>query len=243
MWIWYSVGNKSGQEKISLFSNVLVDSVVVVVDVGCIYELPLALNAEGLDDQICERLNIWSRRPDLAQWHRVVERFKNPQRGSTVIGIVGKYVHLRDSYKSLHESLVHAAIAQDCKLELRYIDSEDYRRRIGTQINKGEALHALRNYLFFANEGKVRRRHQEEQANQASCLNLVVNAIVTWNTVYMNEVISRLRREGIAVNDADVAHLSPARYGHINPYGKYRFDIDAALDPTVLRPLRDPEDR
>ena len=126
---------------------------------------------------------------------------------------------------------------------LRYIDSEDYRRRIGTQINKGEVLHALRNYLFFANEGKVRRRHQEEQANQASCLNLVVNAIVTWNTVYMNEVISRLRREGIAVNDADVAHLSPARYGHINPYGKYRFDIDAALDPTVLRPLRDPEDR
>jgi TnpA family transposase len=124
---------------------------------------------------------------------------------------------------------------------LRYIDSEDYRRRIGTQINKGEALHALRNYLFFANEGKVRRRHQEEQANQASCLNLVVNAIVTWNTVYMNEVISRLRREGIAIADVDVAHLSPARYGHINPYGKYRFDIDAAPDPATLRPLRDPE--
>ena len=125
---------------------------------------------------------------------------------------------------------------------LRYADSEDFRRRIGTQINKGEALHALRNYLFFANEGKVRRRHQEEQANQASCLNLVVNAIVTWNTVYMHEVIAKLRREGIAIADADVAHLSPARYGHINPYGKYRFDVEAAPDPATLRPLRDPEE-
>ena len=100
------------------------------------------------------------------------------------------------------------------------------------------SLHALRNFLFFAHEGKVRRR---QQANQASCLNLVVNAIVTWNTVYMHEVIAKLRREGMAIADADVAHLSPARYGHINPYGKYRFDIEAAPDPATLRALRDPE--
>ncbi|GAC1353980.1 MAG: CTP synthase [Polyangiales bacterium] len=112
------------KEKISMFSNVPVDSVIAAIDVQCIYELPIALNAEGLDDQICELLNIWSRRPDLAPWHRVVERFKHPGQGTTTIGVVGKYVHLRDSYKSLHESLIHAGIAHDCKVELRYIDSE-----------------------------------------------------------------------------------------------------------------------
>ncbi len=103
------------KEKIALFSNVPVEGVISASDVGCIYELPLALHAEGLDDLISERLNIWSRRPDLAVWHRVVERFKNPQRGSTVIGIVGKYVHLRDAYKSLHEALVHGGIAHEAR--------------------------------------------------------------------------------------------------------------------------------
>ncbi|MBK7396885.1 MAG: CTP synthase [Myxococcales bacterium] len=148
--------SRSIKEKISLFSNVPVESVIAAIDVGCIYELPLALNAEGLDDQICERLNIWSRRPDLAVWHRVVERFKNPQRGSTVIGIVGKYVHLRDSYKSLHESLVHAAIAQDCKLELRYIDSEQIEKQGAEAILSGiDAILVPGGFGDRGTEGKI----------------------------------------------------------------------------------------
>jgi CTP synthase len=121
--------SRSLKEKISMFSNVSVESVVSAIDVGCIYELPIALNAEGLDDQICERLNIWSRRPDLSAWHRIVARFKSPSRGTATIGVVGKYVHLRDSYKSLHESLIHAGIAHDCKVELRYIDSEQIEKQ------------------------------------------------------------------------------------------------------------------
>src|SRR5271156_1585179 len=66
------------KEKIALFSNVDVDSVIAAVDVSCIYELPLVLHAEGLDEEIAERLNIWSRQPDLTNWIRVVERFKKP---------------------------------------------------------------------------------------------------------------------------------------------------------------------
>jgi CTP synthase len=129
--------SRSIKEKISLFSNVPVDSVIAAIDVSCIYELPLALNAEGLDTKICEQLNIWSRRPDLTPWHRVVERFKTPQKGSTTIGIIGKYVHLRDSYKSLHESLIHAGIAHDCKVELRYIDSENIEKQGAEAILAG----------------------------------------------------------------------------------------------------------
>lgn len=121
---------------------------------------------------------------------------------------------------------------------LRWLDDENYRRRIGVQLNKGEALHALRRFLFLANEGKIRKRYREEQLNQAACLNLVTNAVVVWNTVYMNEVIKQLRAEGYPIDDADVAHLSPARYEHINPYGKYPFNIDEAQRQGRLRPLR-----
>ena len=82
------------------------------------------LHAEGLDELITERLNIWSRAPDLTPWQRIVNRFKNPSRGTVKIGIVGKYVHLKDSYKSLHEALVHGGLSSDCRVELEYIDSE-----------------------------------------------------------------------------------------------------------------------
>ena len=79
---------------------------------------------------------------------------------------------------------------------LRWIENPGYRRRIHRQLNQGEALHALRRFLFFAHEGKVQRRQADQQTNQVLCLNLITNAIVTWNTVYMNAAIERLRAEG-----------------------------------------------
>jgi CTP synthase len=123
------------KEKIALFSNVPVESVVTAVDVSCIYELPLVLHAEGLDTQIAERLNIWSRQPELGAWNHTVERFKKPNGGSVRIGVVGKYVHLKDSYKSLHEALVHGGLANDVAVHLEYIDSE--------QIERGSAAAML----------------------------------------------------------------------------------------------------
>jgi CTP synthase len=115
--------NQGLKEKISLFSNVAVRSVISAMDVACIYELPLVLHAEGLDDQIAERLNIWSRQPDLTKWERTVKRFYNTKK-SVRIGIVGKYVHLKDTYKSLHEALVHGGLENEATIEFKYIDSE-----------------------------------------------------------------------------------------------------------------------
>jgi CTP synthase len=117
------------KEKISLFSNVPVDCVVSAYDVGCIYELPLVLHAEGIDEKVTEKLNIWARQPDLSSWQRIVERFKMPQSGAVKIGVVGKYVHLRDSYKSLHEALVHGGMENDVRVHLEYIDSEQISER------------------------------------------------------------------------------------------------------------------
>jgi TnpA family transposase len=123
---------------------------------------------------------------------------------------------------------------------LRYLQSPPYRQRINGQLNKGESLHALRQFLFFANEGKIRHRYEEDQANQASCLTLVTNAVITWNTVYMAAVLDQLRAEGHVIADADVVHLSPARSANINRYGKYRFNLNEELERTELRPLRKP---
>ncbi len=114
----------SMKEKISLFCNVPTECVITALDVSCLYALPAALRAERLDDLICERLNIWSRLPDMDGWEHVVERFVRPTQGTCRVAVVGKYVHLRDSYKSLHEALVHGGLANDCRVELVHIDSE-----------------------------------------------------------------------------------------------------------------------
>jgi CTP synthase len=116
--------SQATKEKIALFSNVAVESVISAIDVSCIYEVPIHFHNEGLDELVAEKLNIWSRQPDLGPWQRICERFKKPGKGSVKIGVVGKYVHLRDAYKSLHEALVHAGLGNDCKVDLEYIDSE-----------------------------------------------------------------------------------------------------------------------
>jgi hypothetical protein len=83
-------------------------------------------------------------------------------------------------------------------------------------------------------------RQDEDLANQSSCLTLVTNAIVTWNTVYMQAAIEQLLAEGVLVDEADLVHLSPARYEHINPYGRYEFDVAKTFSRQGLRPLRTP---
>jgi CTP synthase len=144
------------KEKIALFSNVPVDCVISAVDVACIYELPLALHAEGVDEKITELLNMWCRQPDLAPWHRVVERFTKPQKGSVKIGVVGKYVHLRDSYKSLHEALVHGGMENDVKLDLEYIDSEHILQRgAGESLGHLDAILVPGGFGDRGTEGKI----------------------------------------------------------------------------------------
>jgi len=112
------------KEKISLFSNVPPECVISAPDVSCLYALPQTLHDERIDEIICEKLNIWSRLPDMTPWTRIVERFTRPTKGTARIAVVGKYVHLRDSYKSLHEALVHGGIANDARVDLHYVDSE-----------------------------------------------------------------------------------------------------------------------
>ncbi|MBW2449294.1 MAG: CTP synthase, partial [Deltaproteobacteria bacterium] len=114
---------KEIKAKIALFCNVTVDEVFTAKDVECIYEVPLVFNKEGLDQKIVEKLNIWTRAPHLDNWEEIVKSLKEPAT-SVTIAIVGKYVDLTESYKSLNEALRHGGIPNDCRVNLKFIDSE-----------------------------------------------------------------------------------------------------------------------
>jgi CTP synthase len=110
--------------KIALFCNVEEKAVITALDVDHIYAVPLAFHREGLDEQVVEKLNIWTKAPDLAPWQEVVDKLMHPSKGEVHIAIVGKYVNLTESYKSLSEALTHGGIGNDCRVFLKYLDSE-----------------------------------------------------------------------------------------------------------------------
>src|SRR5215831_13919898 len=116
------------KKKIAMFTNVAADAVFSAEDVDCIYEVPIRFHSEGVDDKIAELLNIWSRAPELTGWERVVHRLKSPQ-AEVDIGLVGKYVDLVESYKSLNEALIHGGIGNDCRVNVHHVDSEEIERR------------------------------------------------------------------------------------------------------------------
>jgi CTP synthase len=111
------------KSKIALFCNVEVSAVFTAKDVHCIYEVPLVFHKEGVDEKIVDLLNIWTGRPHLEAWEEVVQKINHPPQ-EVRIAIVGKYVNLTDSYKSLNEALVHGGIANNCRVNLRFVDSE-----------------------------------------------------------------------------------------------------------------------
>ncbi len=115
--------SKDIKSKIALFCNVSSDAVITAKDVECIYEVPLIFHKEGLDEKIVEMLSIWTRAPQLENWGKIVKSLKEPELFVT-IAIVGKYVNLTESYKSLNEALVHGGIPNDCRVSLIFVDSE-----------------------------------------------------------------------------------------------------------------------
>ncbi len=148
----------------------------------------------------------------------------------------------RGDRKQLDGFLVARALEHDApgvlfQLACDWLRSEQIFR---LSLNKGESLHALRRDLFFAHQGHVRRRHLDDQVDQALCLTLVTNAVVLWNTTYLGDALDALRAAGHAVTDETAAHLTPAQHDHINFYGTYSFDLETELRRDGHRPLRSP---
>lgn len=125
---------KEQRDKIALFCNVEKEAVVEAIDVKHIYEVPLFLKKEGLDDLILKKLKIKREDKDLIEWKNyVVKRLRNPAR-EVKISVVGKYIALPDAYKSIYEALVHGGIANDAKVVINRVDSEDIEK--GNHVEK-----------------------------------------------------------------------------------------------------------
>ena len=114
------------REKIALFTNVQLEGVIECLDVATIYEVPLSLKAQRLDDVILERLQLDTPQPNLSGWTKMVRRFKHPESGEARIAVVGKYTNLVDSYKSIQEALIHGGISNDVKVSVEWLSSEDF---------------------------------------------------------------------------------------------------------------------
>lgn len=115
--------DQSLKKKIALFCSVKPECVISAPDASNIYEVPLVLSKEKLDELVCERLNLKTDRPQLKGWEHIAKTLKKPHK-NVRIAVVGKYVDLRESYKSLHEAIVHGGIANSCEVEIVYVDSE-----------------------------------------------------------------------------------------------------------------------
>ena len=141
--------------KIARFCNVDENAVITAKDVECIYEVPLVFHQEGLDERIVERLNIWTGAPNLSKWEKIVQTFKNP-RERVRIAMVGKYVNLVDSYKSLNEALAHGGFANDCRVEVDHVDSEQLESGILPEtLRQADGLLVPMGFGQRGTEGKI----------------------------------------------------------------------------------------
>ena len=144
------------KDKIALFCNVPKDAVITAIDVDSIYELPLHLHKEGLDTKILELLNIWTGQPNLTQWEKLVHNIKNPKNEVT-IAITGKYVDLTESYKSLHEALVHGGLANGTKVNLTYISAEDLEsKNVANLLDSCDGILVPGGFGLRGVEGKIK---------------------------------------------------------------------------------------
>ncbi len=152
------------KDKIALFCNLDASAVFTAIDVKSIYELPVTLHREGLDDKLAELFNIWSRAPRLDRWEEIVQKVTHPKRGEVRIGVVGKYVELHESYKSLNEALTHGGIANDVKVVHEFIDSTKLEEGDLSALSAVDAILVPGGFGIRGTEGKILAvRHARER--------------------------------------------------------------------------------
>ncbi len=127
---------KDMKRKIALFCNVDENAVITARDVETIYEVPIHLHEEGIDDRIVELLDLKVSNHDLKTWKTIIERIKHPAKNVT-IALVGKYIDLKEAYKSLCEALTHGGVANDARVNIHWVDSEEIESRGAAEMLKG----------------------------------------------------------------------------------------------------------
>lgn len=180
----------------------------------------------------------------VAQTRRIEQHWDDMLRmaGSLKLGTIQASELIRSLLKSERPSSLAQAIIEVGRINktlylLNYIDDEEYRRRILTQLNRGEGRHSLARAICHGQRGEIRKRYREGQEDQLGALGLVTNAVVLWNTIYMQAALEHLRQQSMAIRENDEVRLSPLVHGHINVLGHYSFILDQQVIQGKLRPL------
>ena len=174
------------------------------------------------------------------QWDDLLRLAASLKFGHTTASLVVGKLSASGPQNTLAAALKEYGLLRRTIYAARYLSDPAYRRRITRQLNKGETLHALRRDLCYAHEGKLRHRHHEDQSEQALCLTVVTNAIVAWTTEYLGLAVAELTAGGRQIDDALLAHISPAHNENIAFYGTFSIEVDRELAQLVggYRPLR-----
>jgi CTP synthase len=192
----------SARSKIALFTNVEKEAVIPLLDVDFIYQVPLALHDQGLDRIVLRDLNLTAKPADLSEWEKVIDAFRHPDQEIT-IGMVGKYVDLTDSYKSLSEALKHAGIQTRTRVNITYIDSEELESGNTTILSKLDAILVPGGFGKRGVEGKI-RAIQYARENNIPYLGICLG---------MQLALIEFARH--------VAHMTDANSTEFNPHTKY----------------------
>lgn len=179
--------------------------------------------------------------------HKIEQHWDDMMRvaGSLKLGTVQASELIRSLLKSdrpcsLAQAIIEAGRLNKTLYLLNYVDNEDYRRRILTQLNRGEGRHAVARAICHGQRGEIRKRYREGQEDQLGALGLVTNAMVLWNTIYMQAALDHLRQQGEEVLEDDEARLSPLSHKHVNMLGHYSFTLAEQVMQGQLRPLKQP---
>jgi TnpA family transposase len=173
-----------------------------------------------------------------AHWDEILRLATSIRQGTVTASLILRKLGAYPRQNALAVALRELGKLERTLFLLQYIQDVELRRRIHVGLNKGEARNALAKAVFFNRLGELRDRTHENQRHRASGLNLVVAAIVLWNTVYLERAVAALRERGQAIPDELLAHLSPLKWEHINLTGDYRWRPDGGLGNRKLRPLR-----
>ena len=226
------------KRKLALFTNVDEECVIPGEDVASVYEVPLRYHAEELDERIVERLDMWTRRPNLQRWADILDRAANPQ-GKVRVAIVGKYVNLRESYESLNEALKHGALANRVELEPLFINSEEVEQQ-GAQVllNNVDAVLVPGGFGERGIEGKIQAvQYAREQCIPFFGICLGLQAAVIEIARNLAGIAGANSAEFTPNNPANVICLMPEQHAVLLKGGTMRLGAYPAelLENTKVR--------
>jgi TnpA family transposase len=199
-----------------------------------LWRLPGDASYPHIERALAGKLNVSLIRESWDEMLRLIASIKSGEvRASLIVGKLAAASHRNKLFRGLQElgRLVKTAYLAE------YLRSEELRRRVLLGLNKGEALNALARKLFFGGQGELRDRTYEDQLNAASSLNLLLAAVVVWNTGHLHACLRRLQADGYPIEARDLRFLSPLMRRHLGIYGQYTFDVQrygVATTPETL---------